>query len=138
MEIVDINSLLELRLSMAMNACGIWDEEEIELVEPISYLEKMGAHTFVTVWLFGFKKIYSAMMELVPGEYDAASDGYGQQFVDVYKFKNIDDIRYDEYGCVITLSRGKKIELKPTTLEGIESFASSCRGLVHLWDEYDD
>ena len=67
----DMKELLQHRKEMAMTVCGIFDEEEIGSVEPISYLEPTQEHTFVTVWLFGNKKIYSAMTELIPGDWDS-------------------------------------------------------------------
>ena len=88
--------------------------------------------------MFGNKKIYSAVIELRPGELDDPVDGTHRTFFDVYRFKNIDDIRVDDYGCVITLKTGKKLELKSGCLEGADSFKFSAHGLVSLWDEYDD
>lgn len=133
-----IDDLLKSRKQMAMQACSIFDEEEVGRIEPISYIEQSAAHTFVTVWMFGNKKIYSAMIELHPGEWNDPLEAMGRTFFDVYRFKNIDDIRVDDYGCVITLKMGKKLELKSNCLEGLESFKFSAHGLVSLWDEYDD
>ncbi|BDR54207.1 hypothetical protein KIMH_03180 [Bombiscardovia apis] len=129
--------IANIRKKAAMQVCGIFDEEEVGRIEPISYIEHSGLHTFITVWMFGNKKIYSAM-------YEGTSDGTcsplpeGRTFFDVYRFKNISDIRLDVYGCVISMKTGKKLELKTNNLEGKESFMMSAHGLVSLWDEYDD
>lgn len=133
-----IEDLLEHRKELAMNACGIFDEEEIGGIDPISYIEQTSGRFFVTVWMFGNKKIYSSMIELLPGEWSEPTAAHGKTFFDVYRFKNIDDIRVDDYGCVITLRTGKKLELKSNCLEGKDAFAFSAHGLVRLWDEYDD
>lgn len=138
MEYFSESELLNHRVAIAMRACGIFDEDEIGAIAPISYSERNGSRTFITVWLFGNKKIYSAMFELLPGGWDDPDEPHGEKFVDVYRFKNIDDIRVDDYGCVITLRTGKKIELKSGCLEGPDSFNFSAHGLVSLWDEYDD
>lgn len=138
MAYVTIQDLVNIRKNIAMRICGIWDEEEISDIEPISYLEEVAGRIYLTVWMFGNKKIYSAMAELIPGEWDDPTDPHGAQFFDVYRFKKIDDIRVDDYGCVISLQNGKKLELKSNSIEGFESFQFSSRGLVRLWDEYDD
>ena len=78
-----IEDLLEYRKELAMNACGIFDEEEVGRIEPISYIEYGAGRTFVTVWLFGNKKIYSAMIELLPGEWEDPTVPHGKAFFDV-------------------------------------------------------
>lgn len=134
----EIPDLLNHRKELAMRVCGIFDEEEISSIEPISYIEQGRSHTFATVWMFGNRKIYSAMVELLPGSWDDPSEPHGVTFFDVYRFKSIQDIRVDDYGCVITLRTGKKLQLTSDCLEGKEQFQFSARGLVRLWDEYDD
>ncbi|MCI2147973.1 hypothetical protein [Bifidobacterium crudilactis] len=138
MVIGNVQELLQYRKELAMKVCGIFDEDEIGEIDPISYIEQTNEHFFVTVWMFGNKKIYSAMVELIPGDWDDPSEPHGSKFFDVYKFKNIDGIQVDDFGCVITLRGGKKIELKSNSLEGHGSFLFSAHGLVRLWDEYDD
>ncbi|KAA8823323.1 hypothetical protein EMO92_10200 [Bifidobacterium reuteri] len=138
MAVYSFQEMIRCRKEMAMKACGIFDEEEVGRIDPISYAEKSGDHFFVTVWMFGNKKIYSAMMEILPGNWPDPESGYGRAFFDVYRFKNINDIRVDDYGCVITLNTGKKLELNSNCLEGKDAFAFSAHGLVSLWDEYDD
>lgn len=138
MNYYDIGMLLENRIPLAMKACGIFDEEEIASIEPISYLDTSNPnHTFVTVWMFGYKKIYSGTIELIPGEYEDALDMHGQNFCDVYKYKNIKNIIVDDYGCVITMNDGEKIELIPQSIEDKEAFDYSARGLIRLWDDFD-
>lgn len=138
MSTYDLNTLLGYRKALAMQVCGIFDEEEVASIDPISYLEQAGGRSFVTVWMFGNKKIYSAMIELIPGAWDDPETPHGKTFFDVYRFKNINDISVDPYGCIITLKTGKKLELKSNCLEGEDGFNFSARGLVNLWDEYDD
>lgn len=121
-----------------MRVCGIFDESEVGEVSPISYIEHSGQHTFATVWMFGNKKIFSAMFELIPGDFEEPTEPHGTQFFDVYRFKNIDDIKVDDFGCVITLRTGKKLELKSNTLEGKDAFTFSAHGLISLWDNYAD
>lgn len=133
----DYSVAIDRRKATAMEICGIFDEDEVSRVEPVSYIQQMNGHMMITVWMFGNKKIYSAMFELQPDEAgDATSPG--RTFFDVYRFKNIVDIRVDDFGCVISMRTGKKLELKSNTYEGSESFLNSAHGLVSLWDEYDD
>lgn len=138
MAVYTVPQLIDHRKQLAMRVCGILDEEEIGGVDPISYSEMSNGQTFVTVWLFGNKKIFEATIELQPGDFDDPDEPHGQKFYDVYRFKNINDIRVDDYGCVITLNTGKKLELKPECIEGKDSFNDSAHGLVSLWDDYDD
>ncbi len=138
MQLYQLRDLLQFRNDMAMKVCGIFDPDEVGDIYPISYPEPSAGHTFWTIWLFGNKKIYSAMIEPVPGVWDDPLQAMGRTFFDVYRFKNISDIRVDDYGCVITLRTGKKLEMTSNTFEGFDAFQRSARGLVRLWDEYDD
>jgi hypothetical protein len=132
------DDLLAHRKGTAMRICGIFDETEVGEVSPISYIEYSGQHTFATVWMFGNKKIFSAMFELIPGDYQDPAEPHGAQFFDIYRFKNVDDIRVDDFGCIIALRSGKKLELKSNAIEGKDNFNFSAHGLVSLWDSYAD
>lgn len=137
MNLENFASAISRRKTTAMEICGVFDEDEVNRVEPISYIQELNGHLMVTVWMFGNKKIYSAMFELQP---DVAGNSAppGRTFFDVYRFKNIVDIRVDDFGCVISMRTGQKLELKSNSFEGQEAFLASAHGLVSLWDEYDD
>ena len=134
----NLKEISDARKEIAMSVAGIFDPEEVDSIEPISYVESLKGKTYLTVWLFGNKKVHSTTFEAVPGVYEDVTQAIGWSTHDAYRFKNISNLTVDQYGCVISLSDGKKLELKSTSLEGPEDFLFSARGLETLWDEYDN
>lgn len=132
-----MENILSERFALARQVAGIFDEEEVSSVDPISYVQVTSNGTYLTVYMFGNKKFYSVVMKVREGEFDDVTGALIDSYFDIFKFKNISKIAVDQLGCVITDNRGKKTQLGTNCCEGAEAFNYSARGLYALWDEYD-
>jgi len=114
-----------------MKAAGIDYVEEVNEVTPITYTEWRGADQYYSVYFIGERKLHRVVMSVVNG-------AAGPCYADTFRLRNITDVRIDNYGCVIHLSTGKKIELVNSSDEGPVAFMGSVRGLHTRWDDQAD
>jgi len=112
----------------AMEAAGIMDPDQVREVTPVTYGEVRGTSQYLTVYFISEKSLFRIVMDVTGGVVQSP-------FADTFRLKNITDIRIDQYGCVISLNTGKKIELVNNSIEGPESFMDSVRGLHTRWDD---
>lgn len=123
--------------TQAMRVANIYDESDIEDVDPMVYISSAGNFDVWTIWMFGNKKIYEVTLGVRRFSGECASDLIAHEFCQVYRFKNIANISYDRLGCVITINDRKRIELRSDAVN-VDNFDGFCKAMVALWDEYDD
>jgi hypothetical protein len=130
------NNILEKRFEYAMELAGIFDSEEVGIVEPFSVVSISDDVYALECYLFAEDMLYIVCYDLPSYFEGEISELESSSLVDMHMYKNIENILLDELGGIITLNNSKKIKLPIEGFEETNEIKNSIKGLRALVKNY--